>query len=478
MKTLTLTDTCKSTLYWIDDNAFGIDGNEKGCSALTAFDFTDCVNLEHIGSYAFDGCTSLTALNFAGCSSLDYIGAYAFAQDTNISAIAFTDGTSTCNGDLVIYGYAFSGTTATTLAFNNAPNIVALNENALKGMTSLKTVYFTDCTKLTTIGKRALVTNITDNATSTAITTVSFSGCTKLASIGERALHMTTSLTTLNFTGCSALKTFGVYAIAGCTNASFTALDLSGTIVTNGFSDHTFAGDTYIKTVTLPTTCTTISNYCFTGDTSLTTINNFTNVTTISNYGFSGCTSFTAITIPAAMRTIGTHAFDGCTYLAAVTFTSGTLSLSIGSYAFNGCTRLAKTSTPTSTTIGGTQVNMFVIPARCTQILEGAFNNCSSALKYVYIPSTVTKIGTTVFTGCSALTGIYVDVTYGYFLSTLKSDSKWISTWFNGFVNKVYYHPASSSGPSTDELSYKTNGEVGGYWYGSGSDSSVAITNY
>jgi len=89
---------------------------------------------------------------------------------------------------------------------------------------------------------------------------------------------------------------------------------------------------------------------------------------------------------------------------------------SIGANAFNGCTSLITAVLPTSLLIIGdssffycTNIKQLTIPSSVTSIGEWAFAN--SGLTSLTIPASVTTIADHVFVGCTALTGIYVQLT-------------------------------------------------------------------
>ncbi len=200
----------------------------------------------------------------------------------------------------------------------------------------------------------------------------------------------------------------------------------------------------YIKSVTIADTVTTVGNNVFYGCTNLTTVDlgdgitqiggySFyeckalteimlpDSVTTIGNNAFKYCTSLTEIVIPDSVTTIGNDAFEYCYDLTSVAMGSGVIQ--IGSWAFNSCSKLNKVviSDPDAwlkISFGNSSANPLyaahalyvgdelltdlVIPGTVTDINQYAFNGCTS-ITSVYIPQSVTSIGQYAFNGMSGL---------------------------------------------------------------------------
>jgi len=114
----------------------------------------------------------------------------------------------------------------------------------------------------------------------------------------------------------------------------------------------------------------------------------------LSECAFYDCTSLKTITIPSSVTSIDKEAFYACSSLTTVTISSSSSSLltSIGSTAFYACYSL----------------ETIEIPLGVKTIEDCAFQNCIS-LTTVEIPSSVTSIGSNVFEWCTSLTAISVD---------------------------------------------------------------------
>ena len=141
-----------------------------------------------------------------------------------------------------------------------------------------------------------------------------------------------------------------------------------------------FANSRYLKSVTLPSTITSISANAFLNS-SITSISIPTTVTSIGTSAFQG-SNLTSVIIPSSVKTISNRAFQSCKNLTSVTINSG--ATHINPYAFYNCTSLTKVSIPTTVTYIG----------------DYAFANCSS-LEEISIPDSVTTIATGAFSGAN-----------------------------------------------------------------------------
>ena len=86
------------------------------------------------------------------------------------------------------------------------------------------------------------------------------------------------------------------------------------------FTGTTFNRSTsYITSVTIPDSVTSIGSNAFQNCTSLTSINIPSGVTSIGNSVFRYCTSLSSIEIPNSVTSIGSNAFQNCTSLTSIT---------------------------------------------------------------------------------------------------------------------------------------------------------------
>ena len=217
--------------------------------------------------------------------------------------------------------------------------------------------------------------------------------------------------------------------------------------------DHAFEGS-WLSSIDIPNSVTSIGRYAFCGIGSMTSITIPNSVTTIgdwASYGsgglrwidisyasitsigegvFSECYYLTEIEIPHSVTSIGNQAFDGCVHLTHVTIPNSVTS--IGDYVFLRCIGLesiqvesgnpnydsrndcnAIIETASNTLVKGCKNT--VIPNTVTAIGEFAFaelgglvmyDECGGGLTSIDIPNSVTSIGAGAFSGCCQLTNV------------------------------------------------------------------------
>ena len=168
---------------------------------------------------------------------------------------------------------------------------------------------------------------------------------------------------------------------------------------------------------------TSIGNSAFSGCSGLTSVAIPTGVSSIGGRAFSGCSSLTSVTIPTGVSSIGDDAFAYCSGLTSVTIPNSVTSIGKGPFAF--CSALTSINVASGNThyssMDGVLYNYVqdtliqcpaaktsvTIPTGVSSIGESAFSGCYR-LTSVTIPNSVTSIGKEAFGGCSGLTSVTI----------------------------------------------------------------------
>ena len=159
-----------------------------------------------------------------------------------------------------------------------------------------------------------------------------------------------------------------------------------------------------LKTITIPSSITSIGTYAFYNCYSLVSVTIPDNVVNIGYNAFYNCYSLVSVTIPDSVKSIGSSSFTNCYSLPSITIPNGVTS--IDGSAFGNCYSLVSITIPDSVTSIGTYVftncyslTSVTIPNGVTSIKNNAFNACYS-IASITIPDGVTSIGTYVFYYC------------------------------------------------------------------------------
>lgn len=210
--------------------------------------------------------------------------------------------------------------------------------------------------------------------------------------------------------------------------------------------DDAFANNTYIETVTLPSTLTTLGSEfyynppfgptcetgLFEGCTNLRSVNfeDLTNLTSIGDCTFKDCTSLESVFLPNTLETMGSRIFINCSSLSKVTFENGFKVTSLKG-TFINCTSLTQIEIPANVeeltynnpyhtdmspnygTFGGCTSLSEVTFEEGSKLsmLFGTFSYCSN-LETLTLPESLSSIGgyqlLPAFGGCSNLKSLYI----------------------------------------------------------------------
>ena len=418
-------------------------GNVVIPSSVTYNDITYAVT--SIGGNAFYNCISLTSVTIP--NSVTSIGSYAFIYCTSLTSVTIPSSVTSI-GD-----WAFSGTPW----WNNLPQgeyyagKVFLKYKSVSGVTSVvikegtTAIYpdaFRDCSSLTSVTIPNSVMSIGGYAFYNCSSLTSVTIPNSVTSIGRNAFYNCSSLTSVTIPnsvmsiGSDAFNYTGIYknnsnwenGVLYISNCLVDAKEsLSGAYaIKNGtriIADYAFNNCTFLTSVTIPNSVTSIGNSAFSGcvlpkdkfiNNSACTSDNNWGVTLadkeqdgllIKDNVVVGCKKdITTATIPNGIVGIGDYAFEYCSSLTSVTIPNSVTS--IGNGAFEYCSSLTSVTIPNSvTSIEGStfsscsSLTSVTIPNSVTSIGSSAFSSCSS-LTSVTIPNSVTSIGNSAFSSC------------------------------------------------------------------------------
>ena len=425
-----------------------------GCSSLTSL--TIPASVTSIGEYAFCGCSSLTSISipasvtsigdvaFSGCSSLaamtvDSNNKVYFSENNCIIERKTNTLVAGCKNSVIpsyvtsIGERAFGGCSSLT-SITIPSSVTSIGNSAFYGCSSLTSITIPASVK--SIGNGAFngcvsLASITIPASVKSIGSGAFDGCSSLASISIP--DSVTSIGWWAFRGCSSLASITVdnnnkvyrsennyiierktnTLVAGCKNS---VIPFSVTSI----GELAFYGCESLSSIVIPASVTSIGYEAFFDCSSLTSISIPASVTNIGKGAFNKCSSLTSITIPSSVTSIGDSAFSGCSSLTSITIPDSVTS--IGDSAFDGCYSLASITVDSNNKVYRSENNCIierrtntllagcknsVIPSSVTSIGDSAFSGCNS-LTSISIPASVTSIGFSAFRGCSSLASISI----------------------------------------------------------------------
>ena len=166
----------------------------------------------------------------------------------------------------------------------------------------------------------------------------------------------------------------------------------SGAFYNTSITTVTFAQNSQLKT---------IGGFAFSSRTSLTSITIPAGVTSIGVSAFSRCTGLTSVTIPTSVTSIGVSAFSECTGLTSIMVDAGNPNYTSDSGILYNKAKTTLIQAP------GAISGSVTIPSTVTSINNSAFSGCTS-LTSVTIPAGVTSINNSAFSGCTSLTSVTI----------------------------------------------------------------------
>lgn len=216
---------------------------------------------------------------------------------------------------------------------------------------------------------------------------------------------------------CSTTGSFGTFFVPDglrLESGSLSGIDANSITLEYGRSslpDRLFAGNSYVISISIPSSIYSIGASAFANCTSLISASLPDGISQIPDSCFSGCSRLSSISIPDNVINIGDSAFSGCSSLKSVDF--NTKLRTIDNYAFADCTSLEDITTddtatfPSVYTIGRnafayTAITRLVLPDTVTSLDVSSFEKCDQ-LTELYIGSGISTIPAMCFNGCRNL---------------------------------------------------------------------------
>ena len=336
----------------------------SGCRQLTSIHLPS--SLTKIAERTFSGCQSLTSVNIP--SGVTEIGESAFNGCRALPDIELPSGLEKL-GWYVFEGCAALGSIA-------IPN----------GVTELPYRALASCSSLT---------NITMHSGITAVGGSAFSCCEALESIDLPA--NVSSFGSGAFAYCKTLKSIevpeGVEEMPTAMFQDCTALEsvkLPSTL--KCIRPQAFERCSSLASINIPSGVTEIGGSAFSGCSSLASIALPSSLEKIESLAFANCASLASAQIPASVTSIGDGAFSGCTSLSSMTVAAGNMT-----YEMRGGLLALKDGSAVVAAPG--TITELRIPDGTGEIRPSAFAGLTSLTK-LYIPHSVTNLGSNAFHGC------------------------------------------------------------------------------
>lgn len=371
--------------------------------------FGNCTNLESITlppsvtsirHYAFYNCTSLEEITFSRSFDANVVGIWANCN----SLVRFNIPSADVLADCVFYNPPFNVTQAGHLYVDGVELTSVVISSAL---TTVRGYTFRYCVGITSLVISEGVTSIGNYA---------FDHCSGLTSAS-----LPSTLTTVSegaFNTCSSLLSITL-------PASVTSIGGSAFRYCSSLKSVTILGNVGIGAGNVFTNCTALEEFHFLGTAPRNTSN---------SQWFSGCSSLIKVYFTDFVQSMSLSVDSDTFYSGLCPFTANTDT----HYVYFNDVEVRDLVIPnTVTTISAgacyrwNRLMSVSIPSSVTKIRTSAFQGCSGLTGVLSVPSTVTTIGSNVFNGCTGLSALYV---YGQRTGTTLDFSSFITAATNGVI--------------------------------------------
>ena len=421
-----------SALARLNSTVNGVFNIPNGVIDIKSYTFSDCLLAETInisneatalGSYAFSGCTMLA--EFTIPQTVTKIGDGTFNGCVAITKINSTnEGEINIPSNVTTIGYfAFRGLATITKVYI-PDSVTSIDYGIFRECSSIEEItiplipYYTLDNLFYSYGENTNNNNVPTSLKKVSITSqetiknYTFRACKYIEEINIP--ESTTSIGSYAFSGCSALARLNS-AVDGIFN------------VPNGVTDikaYTFSDCLLAETINISNEVTVLGSYAFSGCTMLTEFTIPQTVTKISDGAFNGCISIAKINstiegeinVPSNVTTIGYYAFRGLATITKAYIPNNVTSIDYG--IFRECTSIEEITIPfipyytldnlfysygenTSNNNVPTSLKKITITSQTT-IKNYTFRDCKY-IEEIQIPENTASIGSSAFSGCSAL---------------------------------------------------------------------------
>ena len=373
------------------------------CAKMKTVSFGN--GIKSIGSYAFNNCTSLESVVFpSACAANSIWGNYAFMHCDSLRSIVIPEGVDSLGE--AVFGYCDA---LESVSFPST--VTKFGKRLLTDCSSLSSIHFAE-------GLKSCPKNVFSDKWG------SLKSINIPASFGSVPVEYLSGFKVLeNVTIADGIDTIGSNAFSGCTALESIAFP-------NGLKfigPYAFSSSG-LTSVTIPSTVTYMGQRAFHQCTSLTQAQIRNAV--IPSEAFYRCSNLTQVTFGDGTRTIGEHAFCACDKLRTIDLNKVT---EIGNYAFSDCPALKTVNLSSVQYLGS---NAFM----------------RSGLTDIEIPSSVSRMGASVFYSCKSLTNVNIQAEIDSLSGTFRecgkltsidipSTIKYLNYAFeNDTIQKMYVH--------------------------------------